>query len=316
MTFGAPLWGFALLVLAAAGLALARRDARARAALPGATGRLREGGARGRSRWRRTFEGCGAALLVAALALPRCDSAGGAAPKPALLLVDVSRSMLAEDADGSRFERARRVAGEALAALAGRRVGLVTFAGASEEVAPPTADLSALRALLDEIDPRRTLEPGSEAAPALERALQRLPEGGDVLLFSDGEWDDEAGRVQTVAAAAGRTRVAIHVVPLGGAAPVPLIVREADGSTRPLVDGEGRTAVTRADRSRMAALAESAGGRVLEPGDDGRAFAFLEARDELRDAAVATAGANPWSAALALALALLTVAHALRERTT
>jgi hypothetical protein len=224
--------------------------------------------------------------------------------------------MLAEDADGSRFERARHGAGEALAALAGRRVGLVTFAGSSEEVAPPTADLSALRALLDEIDPRRTLEPGSEAAPALERALQRLPEGGDVLLFSDGEWDDEAGRVQTLAAAAARARVAIHVVPLGGAAPVPLIVREVDGSTRPLVDGEGRTTVTRADRSRMAALAESAGGRVLESGDDGRAFAFLKVRNELRDAAVATAGATPWSAALALALALLTVAHALREKTT
>jgi hypothetical protein len=66
----------------------------------------------------------------------------------------------------------------------------------------------------------------------------------------------------------------------------------------------------------MAALAESAGGRVLEPGDDGRAFAFLKARAELRDAAVATAGATPWSAALARALALLTVAHALREKTT
>ena len=316
MTFGAPLWGFALLAIVAAAIALARRDARARATLPGATGRLREGGVRDRATWRRVCEGFGGTLLIAALALPRCDSAGGAAPKPALLLVDVSRSMLAEDADGSRFERARRGAGEALAALAGRRVGLVTFAGASEEIAPPTADLAALRALLDEVDPRRTLEPGSEPAPALERALQRLPEGGDVLLFSDGEWDDAADRERTLAAAARQARVAIHVVPLGGAAPVPLIVRERDGSTRPLVDGEGRTTVTRADRSRMAALAEAGGGRTIELGDDGRAFAFFSARAELRDAALATAGASPWSAALALALALLIVAHVLREKTT
>jgi len=93
-------------------------------------------------------------------------------------------------------------------------------------------------------------------------------------------------------------------------------VRERDGSTRPLVDGEGRTTVTRADRSRMAALAEAGGGRTIELGDDGRAFAYLSARAELRDAALATAGASPWSAALALALALLIVAHVLREKTT
>jgi hypothetical protein len=99
-------------------------------------------------------------------------------------------------------------------------------------------------------------------------------------------------------------------VPLGGAAPVGLVERETAGALLPLVDGEGRNAVTRADRQRMVALAEAARGRVVEDPLAPLAFAFLTARD---DEAHAPAS---WPVALALALALLALAHGIRERAT
>jgi len=307
VTFGAPAWLLGLPLLVAGAVWLGRRGAAARAALPGAIGAARTPDRRA---WCRRFEGTGGALLLVGLALPRCDAAGGAAPKPAVVVVDVSRSMLAEDEAGSRFSRANEAIDAALASLAGRRVGLIAFAGASEEVAPPTPDHSALRALLGELDPRRTLDPGSLAAPALEAGLERLKGGGDLLVVSDGEWEGEARRELELAANAVRRGVAIHVVPLGGAAPVGLVERETGGALLPLVDGEGRNAVTRADRRRMVALAESARGRVVEDPLAPHAFAFLAARS---DEAHAPAS---WPVALVLALALLALAHGIRERVT
>jgi hypothetical protein len=76
--------------------------------------------------------------------------------------------MLAEDEAGSRFSRAKEAIDAALASLARRR-RTVAFAGASEEVAPPTPT-TRRSARSWRVDPRRTLDPGSLAAPASRRA--------------------------------------------------------------------------------------------------------------------------------------------------
>lgn len=320
MTFAAPLWFAAIPAALVAAAVVARAHARRRVELPGELGELARGaGVAGRAErgWRRGAEWLGLLLLVVALALPRVEREQGAPPKPAICVVDVSRSMLAEDEGGaSRFARAKVVLRQALAALEGRRVGLITFAGAAEEVAPPTADLAALRALLDEIDPKRVADPGSVAGAGVEKAIERLkPTGGEILLFSDGEWQVEGAGEPALVAAALAARVAIDVVPLGGEAPIALVARDADGNATPLVDSEGRAAVSRAERPRMVALAKATHGRALE-GRLGEAdFDFLAPR-QIEAAATDDAKRGPTleSALLAAALALFAAAHALRER--
>jgi Ca-activated chloride channel family protein len=315
MTFGAPLWLLAIpLALTGASL-LARARARRRAQLPGEFGRVGDFGNESRrdaAAWRRRAEWLGGLLIFAGLALPRGAAPDGAPPRPAVCVVDVSRSMLAEDEAPSRFARARQILAHALVPMAGRRVGLVTFAGAVEEIAPPTTDLAALRALLEEIDPRRVLDPGSTAAAGLAKGLERLkPTGGDLFLFSDGEWEDDGAGELALASAAVAAKVAIHVVPLGRAAPIALVARDADGATTPLVDSEGRPALSRADRSRLVALAHAAGGRVVEGDVSDASFDFAA---PARAGAPAAGGLGVASLLLAVALLLLTLAHGLRER--
>jgi Ca-activated chloride channel family protein len=316
VTFGAPLWLLAIPVALPGAALLARAHARRRAELPGELGQVGGESGRDATAWRRRAETFGGLLIFAGLALPRVDAwdgaRDGAPPRPAVCVVDVSRSMLAEDEAPSRFARARQILAHALVPMAGRRVGLVTFAGSAEEVAPPTTDLAALRALVDEIDPRRVLDPGSAAAAGLAKALERLkPTGGDLFLFSDGEWEDEGAAELALASAAVAAKVAIHVVPLGRETPIALVAHDADGATTPLVDSEGRPAVSRADRARLVALARAANGRVVE-GDVGDASFDFAA--PARAGAPAAGGLGIASLLLVAALLLLTLAHGMRER--
>jgi Ca-activated chloride channel family protein len=317
VTFAAPLWFVALPAALTAAALVARAHARDRLRLPGELGELARGDSvvgRAARGWRRGAEWVGLLLLVLALALPRVEREQGAPPKPAICVVDVSRSMLAEDEGGaSRFARAKVVLRQALAAMEGRRVGLITFAGAAEEVAPPTTDLAALRALLEEIDPRRVADPGSVAGAGVEKAIERLKAtGGELLLFSDGEWQVEGAGEPALVAAALAAHVAIDVVPLGGEAPITLVARDAGGNATPLVDAEGRPAVTRAERPRMVALAKATHGRALEGRLGAADFAFAAPRQI--EAAESPRGLTLESALLAAALALFAAAHALRER--
>ena len=319
MTFAEPLWFVAIPAALIAGIVVTRAHAQRRATLRGEFGETAGGaGLLGPAEraWRRAAEWAGLLLLVLALALPRVEREAGAAPKPAICVVDVSRSMLAEDEGGrSRFARARELLDRALAAMEGRRVGLITFAGAAEEVAPPTTDLAALRALLDEIDPKRVADPGSVASAGIQKAIARLePTGGDLLLFSDGEWQAEGADEAALATAALSARVAIHVVPLGGAAPVALVTHEPGGATTPIVDGEGNAAVSRADRPRMVALAHAAHGRTLE--GDLREASFAFAAPAQIESGPSTGGLPIESALLASALLFFVAAHSLRERIT
>lgn len=57
-----------------------------------------------------------------------------------MFVLDVSNSMLAEDASPNRLERAKLEIGDMLEVLLGDRVGLLTFAGKSALVCPLTAD--------------------------------------------------------------------------------------------------------------------------------------------------------------------------------
>ena len=84
-----------------------------------------------------------------------------------VIAVDISRSMLAEDTDPSRLERAKREARRLIHDLSGDRIGLVAFAGQSYVMSPLTVDGSALQLLIDALDPDVASTGGSDFALAL-----------------------------------------------------------------------------------------------------------------------------------------------------
>ena len=133
-------------------------------------------------------------LLVAALIDPRW----GVTYRPVtqrgvdiLILLDVSKSMLAEDARPNRLDRAKQYIRDLVAELAGDRVGLITFAGVPSVRCPLTIDYGAFLLALDLVGAEDAPRGGSLLGDAIRLAgdsfTDEAPDYKAVILFSDGE---------------------------------------------------------------------------------------------------------------------------------
>src|SRR5256885_11227411 len=112
-----------------------------------------------------------------------------------VVAVDISRSMLAEDASPSRLGRALREARRLVQDLEGDRLGLVAFAGSSYILSPLSIDGSAITLYLDALDPDVASEGGTGLASALRQSGELLRAGSDLadrvlVMFTDGEAHD------------------------------------------------------------------------------------------------------------------------------
>jgi Ca-activated chloride channel family protein len=182
--------------------------------------------------------GVAALAATAALAGPRWGSRVVEAETKGLNLViavDISRSMLAEDVAPSRLERAKRQARRLVYDLGGDRVGLIAFAGQSFALAPLTVDGSALHLLIDALDPEFTSAGGTELTTVLDMGRDLLFAGDPVadrvlVVFTDGESHDSLSAVVSAAERLRRDRVRLVLVAEGGIEPVPIPVREPDGT--------------------------------------------------------------------------------------
>ena len=97
----------------------------------------------------------GVALLIVAAARPRFGLYTETIAQRGVdlfVLLDVSRSMTAEDVAPNRLERAKSDIRDLLPHLAGDRVGLIVFAGKPVVKAPLTNDQGFFRMVLDEVD--------------------------------------------------------------------------------------------------------------------------------------------------------------------
>src|SRR5437879_1110886 len=141
-------------------------------------------------------------LGVVALAGPRWGQATIVAGTRALSVVmamDISRSMLAEDASPNRLGRALREARRLVQDLDGDRVGLLAFAGSSYILSPLSIDGSALTLYLDALDPEVASQGGTGLAGALRQGGELLRASSDLadrvlVVFTDGEAHDTDAR--------------------------------------------------------------------------------------------------------------------------
>ncbi|MCB9858256.1 MAG: VWA domain-containing protein [Phycisphaerales bacterium] len=108
-----------------------------------------------------------------------------------IVCLDVSRSMLANDAGMSRLDRAKDDIKRLLDNVAGGNIGLVTFAGAAELACPLTDDLEYFRLILDEVGLQSAPVGGTDLGKAILAARQAfgppLPRTRAIILMTDGE---------------------------------------------------------------------------------------------------------------------------------
>ena len=134
-------------------------------------------------------------LLVAALIGPRWGEEAQVLLRrniDALILLDVSRSMLARDIAPNRLERAKlAIRDDLLPALAGDRVGLIAFAGVPTLCCPLTADYGYFRLALDDVSTNSAPRGGTLIGDAIRKAgslfaQDQLDSHRVIILITDG----------------------------------------------------------------------------------------------------------------------------------
>jgi len=186
------------------------------------------------------------------------------------VVLDTSLSMAAEDVAPSRLGQARRQIDTLVGALAGNRIGLVSFAGDAVVNCPLTPDHEAVRLFLDTLDVETAPVPGTSLASALRLALTVVGDepgsdgrGRAIVVFSDGE--DHGRGVDEAIAALRTARVKAFAVGCGTTRGAPIPLKDAAGMiTGYKKDPQGELVTTRLEETALRKLAVDTGGRYFQ----------------------------------------------------
>ncbi len=179
-----------------------------------------------------------------------------------VIALDVSHSMLARDIEPSRLERAVGVVRAMTRQLPAARTALVAFKGAAVTVTPLTEDGNSLEVVLDGVGPGLVSAPGTNIEQGLSEALRTLPEASfahrAIVLLSDGEALD--GDVDGPIAELRRRGIPVMTVMTGTTAGS--TIPTSDGT--PVLDRDGRPAISRADPLTLERIATRTGGAFFD----------------------------------------------------
>lgn len=205
------------------------------------------------------------ASLIIAFARPQYGTKINTAERngiEAMIAVDVSNSMLAEDVRPSRLDKAKMLFSNMVDNMKNDHVGIVVFAGEAYTKLPITNDYVSTKLVLEQMDPSMVASQGTDVAAAIELAEQNFSQREDVtraiFLITDGE-DNEGGAVKAAKKAAERG-VKVFVLgvgsPQGAHIPMP-------GTHENMVDDEGMPVVTALNEEMCAEIAKAGEGAYI-----------------------------------------------------
>lgn len=184
-----------------------------------------------------------------------------------VVCLDVSNSMLAEDAGMSRLARAKDDIKRLLDQLHGTMIGLVVFAGSSDLACPLTDDYDFYRLALDDVGPHSVTKGGTDIGAALAAAVKAF---GDerrqqraILLMTDGEDQGDAAVKQ--ARKAFEQGMIVYTIGIGDDQRGALIPIEKEGR-RTYVMHDGQQVWSKADPIKLTEIAHAGGGEYRPSG--------------------------------------------------
>lgn len=192
------------------------------------------------SRGRQIFKACLLVLALIAIIIGLTQPGWNPHPQQVVqkgrdivLLIDVSRSMLAEDMYPSRLERAKMSVKDLLSTLKGDRVGLIAFAGTTTVKCPLTRDYPFLSMAVDQLHPDLIGQGGTLIGDAIRKATEQVFTDSedrfrDIILITDGE--DHDSFPLEAARKAGEKNTRIFVIGIGD---------KEEGARIPITDQSG-----------------------------------------------------------------------------
>lgn len=219
-----------------------------------------------RRRWKALLWLLSLTALILALARPawgielqKIEKVGVAV----MVVLDVSRSMDAQDILPSRLERAKLDLRDLFTGLAGNDAGMILFAGQAIKYMPLTYDMDAAQIFLNGASTAAISVQGTAIAEALQLALdsfdERISGQPVIILVSDGE--NHEGNALDVARAAAEQGIAIHTLGYGTPEGAVIPVYDAAGNLVDYkTDAAGNLVETRLDSEILQQIADVTGG--------------------------------------------------------
>lgn len=176
-----------------------------------------------------------------------------------MIALDISNSMLAQDVQPSRLEKAKRLVAQLVDKMENDKVGMIVFAGDAFTQLPITSDYISAKMFLESINPSLISKQGTAIGAAINLATRSFtPQEGvgrAVIVITDGE-NHEGGAVEAAKAAAEKgIQVSVLGVGMLDGAPIPV-----EGTNDFRRDRDGNVVVTRLNEQMCQEIAQAGDG--------------------------------------------------------
>ncbi len=176
-----------------------------------------------------------------------------------MIALDISNSMLAQDVQPSRLEKAKRLVAQLVDKMQNDKVGMIVFAGDAFTQLPITNDYISAKMFLESISPSLISKQGTAIGAAISLATRSFtPQEGigrAIIVITDGE--NHEGGVAEAAKTATEKGIQVNVLGVGmpDGAPIPV-----EGTNDYRRDREGNVIVTRLNEEMCQEIAKAGNG--------------------------------------------------------
>jgi Ca-activated chloride channel family protein len=174
-----------------------------------------------------------------------------------IIAIDVSKSMLAQDVQPNRLERAKLAVKDLVKKLKGDRVGLVAFSSTAFLACPLTSDYSGFLLALEDLGPQTISQGGTALAQAIREAVrgyEKIPGlFKAAVLITDGE--NLEGDPLAAAQEAKRKKIKIFCIGIGTPEGELIRIMKDNGESEFLKDNNGNFVKSRLDEDMLKKIA-------------------------------------------------------------
>lgn len=204
------------------------------------------------------------AILVVMLARPQMGSKISREKRngiEAIICVDISNSMLAQDVVPSRLDKSKMLVENLIDNFTNDKIGLVVFAGDAFVQLPITSDYVSAKMFLSNIDPSLIATQGTDIARAVDIATKSFTKqenvGRAIIIITDGE--DHEGGAKEAAAEARKRGINVFVLGVGDpkGSPIPM----ANGGY--MTDSRGETVMSALNTQMCREIAAAGSGTYI-----------------------------------------------------
>jgi Ca-activated chloride channel family protein len=218
-----------------------------------------------RPRWKFVLTSFAIAAMVLGVANPQIGSKYEEVKREGFELIialDISNSMMAEDLEPNRLERAKQAISKLIDQLKSDKIGIIVFAGQAYVQLPLTTDYAAAKLFLSTVSTDIVPTQGTAVGSAIDLAIKSFGEKQDknrsIIIITDGEnHEDDAIQQATTAVEGGIT---VHAIGVGSpdGTPIPVYVNGKKAGFRK--DNQGNTVITKLNETMLQQLAAAGKG--------------------------------------------------------